>query len=84
MFNLRMDPYEHAQVSGDGYDIWRTENVYMNAEGTRRAALFLQTFIEYPPSQTPASFSIDQIEEGVKKKIAQMAQTQQNIQGAKD
>lgn len=70
MFNLRMDPYEHAQISGFGYDQWRTENAYLVFEGTRRAALFLQTFIEYPPSQPPASFSIDQIEEGVKKKIA--------------
>ena len=45
---------------------------------------FLQTFVEYPPSQPPASFSIDQIEDGVKKKIAQMQQTQKNVQGAKD
>ena len=84
MFNLRMDPYEHAQVSGDNYDEWRAENVYLVFEGTRRAALFLQTFVEYPPSQPPASFSVDQIEDAVKKKIAQMAQTQKNVEGAKD
>jgi arylsulfatase len=70
MFNLRMDPYEHAQISGDNYDSWRVDNAYLVFEGTRRAAIFLQTFIDYPPSQPPASFSIDQIEAGVKKKIA--------------
>jgi arylsulfatase A-like enzyme len=72
LFNLRMDPYEHAQISGSGYDAWRTDNAYVMVEGTRRAANFLQTFIEYPPSQTPASFSIDQIEEGIKKKVEEM------------
>jgi hypothetical protein len=41
-------------------------------EGTRRAANFLETFVAYPPSQTPASFSIDQIEEGIKKKVEAM------------
>jgi arylsulfatase len=82
MFNLRMDPYEHAQISGDGYDSWRVDNAYILFEATRRAAAFLQTFIEYPPSQTPASFSVDQIEDAIKKKVAQLeAQTQH---GAKD
>jgi hypothetical protein len=84
MFNLRMDPYEHAPVSGDGYDAWRAENVYVVFEGTRRAAGFLETFIQYPPSQTPASFSVDQIEDAVKQRIQQMQQVQQHVQGAKD
>ena len=72
MFNLRMDPYEHAQISGDNYDSWRIDNAYLVFEGTRRATIFLQTFVEYPPSQPPASFSIDQVEEAVKKKIAEI------------
>ena len=84
MFNLRMDPYEHAQISGDEYDAWRANNVYLVFDGTRRAAEFLQTFVEYPPSQAPASFSIDQIEDAVKKKIAQMQQVQQHAQGARN
>ena len=78
MFNLRMDPYEHAQISGDNYDSWRADNVYLVFDGTTRAAAFLQTFVEYPPSQPAASFSIDQIEEAVKKKIAAMEQTKQH------
>jgi arylsulfatase A-like enzyme len=72
MFNLRMDPFEHAQVSGMGYDTWRTENAYIVFEGGRRAGNFLQTFIEYPPSQIPASFSIDQVEEMIKRKVEEM------------
>ena len=34
-----------------------------------KAAAFLETFVEYPPSQRPASFSIDQIRRQVDKKI---------------
>jgi arylsulfatase len=69
LFNLRMDPYEHADISGSGYDQWRVENAYMIAQAQIRAAAFLQTFVEYPPSQRPASFSIDQIRKGVDEKI---------------
>jgi len=34
-------------------------------------ATFRETFVEYPPSQTPASFTIDQIQESVDKRIEQ-------------
>jgi arylsulfatase len=43
----------------------------MIAQGQIKAAEFLQTFVEYPPSQRPASFSIDQIRKAVDKKIDQ-------------
>jgi len=69
MFNLRMDPYEHAQISGSMYDQWRVENAYLFAKATMLAAEFLQTFVEYPPSQRPASFSIDQVRKQVDKAI---------------
>ncbi|MGY4403073.1 arylsulfatase [Bradyrhizobium sp. USDA 3315] len=69
MFNLRMDPYEHAEISGSGYDQWRVENAYLVAQGVMRSAAFLQTFAEYPPSQRPASFSIDQVRRQVDKKV---------------
>lgn len=56
IFNLRMDPFEHSQISGSGYyDMW-VDNAYLIFDGTRRAAEFLQTFVEYPPSQAPGSF----------------------------
>ena len=74
MYNLRMDPYEHADISGSGYDQWRTENFYLVPDAVLRSAAFLETFVEYPPSQPPASFSVDQIVEDVKKRIEQMKQ----------
>jgi arylsulfatase len=69
MFNLRMDPYEHAEISGSRFDQWRVENVYMVFDGVMRASKFLETFVEYPPSQRPASFSIEEVRKSVDKKI---------------
>ena len=69
MFNLRMDPYERADIVSDQYYDWLTKNDYLIFDGTRRAAKFLQTFVDYPPSQRPASFSIDQIREDVDRRI---------------
>jgi hypothetical protein len=74
MFNLRMDPYEHAEISGSLYDQWRAENGYLIFDATTKAAAFLETFVEYPPSQPPASFSIDQIVANIKAQIARLKQ----------
>ncbi|MFG6082051.1 arylsulfatase [Paracoccus litorisediminis] len=69
LFNLRMDPYERADIVSDQYDDWRVKNAYLMGWMTMHAGEFLQTFVEYPPSQTPASFTIDQIEAGVEAQI---------------
>ncbi|MCB8821985.1 arylsulfatase [Microvirga rosea] len=69
LFNLRMDPYEHAEISGSMYDQWRVENAYLLAQAQIKAAEFLETFVAYPPSQRIASFSIDQIRRDVDRKI---------------
>ncbi|MCY1351299.1 choline-sulfatase [compost metagenome] len=76
LFNLRMDPYERADVVSDQYFDWLAKNDYLIFEGTRRAAAFLQTFVDYPPSQRPASFSIDQIRSDVDKKIEEKMKQQ--------
>ncbi|MBB4865756.1 arylsulfatase [Pseudomonas nitritireducens] len=76
LFNLRMDPYERADIVSDQYYDWLTKNDYLLFQGTRKAAAFLQTFVDYPPSQRPASFSIDQIRKDVDAKIeAKMKQS---------
>ena len=69
LFNLRMDPYERADIVSDQYDKWRVDNAYLMGWMTMHAANFLETFVEYPPSQEPASFTIDQIARDVEAKI---------------
>ncbi|MNC76310.1 hypothetical protein D3C75_1280080 [compost metagenome] len=76
LFNLRMDPYERADIVSDQYYDWTVKNSYLLAAGVAKAARFLQTFVEYPPSQKPASFSIDQIRAVVDAKIEEKNKAQ--------
>jgi arylsulfatase len=69
IFNLRMDPYERADIVSDQYDDWRVKNAYLMGWLTMHAAEFLETFVEYPPSQEPASFTIDQVAKSVEEQI---------------
>jgi arylsulfatase A-like enzyme len=75
LFNLRMDPYERGPIGPtNSYYGWETDNVYLTAEGVRRASIFLQTFVEYPPSQSPASFSVDKAVEQLKMELEKKQQ----------
>ena len=69
IFNLRMDPYERADITSDQYNDWLAKNSYLTAIATMKASAFLETFVAYPPSQRPASFSVDQVQERVNKSI---------------
>jgi hypothetical protein len=73
VFDLRMDPYERADVVSDQYYDWTTRRSYLIMQCMMRAGEFLKTFIEYPPSQEQQSFSIDQIQRNVEEKIKAMA-----------
>jgi len=65
-----MDPYERGDVGPtNGFYKFETDNAYLVADGTRRAAEFLHSFIEYPPSQMPASFTIDQAVQQLKMQL---------------
>ena len=69
LFNLRMDPYERADIVSDQYDDWRVKNTYLMGYVNLKAAAFLQTFKDYPPSQIPASFTIDQVVKDIDRRI---------------
>jgi arylsulfatase A-like enzyme len=73
LFNLRMDPYERADIVSDQYDDWLGKNAYLVFEVTLHASTFLETFVEYPPSQEQASFSIDQVARDIEAKIKENA-----------
>jgi arylsulfatase len=82
IFNLRMDPYERADVVSDQYDDWRTKNAYFINYMSGKAGAFLQTFVDWPPSQIPASFTIDQIEAAVDAQVRAKMQAEQALQGS--
>lgn len=81
LFNLRMDPYERADVVSNQYYDWLVKNDYLVLAASVKAAKFLQTFIEWPPSQRPASFSVDQVQAEVDRKIEQYFEEQSKKQG---
>jgi arylsulfatase len=60
LFNLRMDPFERADITSNTYYDWFLNKAYMVAAGQILAGRFLATFEEFPPRQKAASFSIDQ------------------------
>lgn len=69
LYNLRMDPYERADIVSDQYDDWRAKNAYLIAYMSFYASEFLKTFVEYPPSQIPATFTIDQASRNIDEMI---------------
>jgi arylsulfatase len=73
VFNLRMDPYERADVVSDQYYDWVSKNAYLMAYGVFKTSQFLETFLEYPPSQLPGSFTVTGIAEGIDEQIRERA-----------
>jgi hypothetical protein len=69
IFNLRLDPYERADVVSDQYNDWRAKNAYLMGWMNLKAIAFLQTFKDYPPSRIPASFTVDQVQKNIEDTI---------------
>ncbi|QFI38306.1 arylsulfatase [Moritella marina ATCC 15381] len=63
LFNLRMDPYETADITSNTYYDWLLDHAYMFVPAQAYVGDFLKTFQEFPPSQKAASFSLDQVME---------------------
>jgi arylsulfatase A-like enzyme len=70
IFDLRADPYERADVTSNTYWEWGLSNGAGPMMGAQAATVkFLETFKEFPPSQRPASFTIDQAVEKMKQSL---------------
>jgi arylsulfatase len=67
LYNLRMDPYERADITSNTYWDWYLNHVYLLLPAQRFVGNFLATFREFPPRQKPASFTIDQVLESLQK-----------------
>jgi arylsulfatase A-like enzyme len=60
LFNLRTDPYERADITSNTYYDWFFYHDYLVGGAQALATQFLQTFVDFPPAQRAATFSIDQ------------------------
>jgi hypothetical protein len=58
LFNLRMDPYERADVTSNTYWEWVIENIFMVYPAQAIAGQFIATFKEFPPAQKAATFTL--------------------------
>jgi arylsulfatase A-like enzyme len=63
LFNLRTDPYERADITSNTYWDWVIGHIYLFVPAQGIVANFLKTFVDFPPRQKAASFTIDQVME---------------------
>ena len=61
LFNLRRDPFEKAQHNSNTYDDWSIDRVFVLVPMQQYVAQFLQTFVDYPPSQKPGAFNLKKV-----------------------
>lgn len=63
ILNLRRDPYERATITSNTYYDWLLDRAFMLVPAQAYVADFLGTFVDYPPRQAAASFSLDDVME---------------------
>ena len=63
ILNLRRDPYERAPITSNTYYDWLLDRAYLLVPAQTYVGGFLSTFVDYPPRQKAASFSLDQVME---------------------
>jgi len=65
LFNLRRDPFEKAQHNSNTYNDWFLDRVYVIAPMQQVASEFLQTMVDFPPSQSPGSFNLEKVQKQI-------------------
>jgi Sulfatase len=69
--NLRADPWERYQTEAPMYSRWWGEKLFTLVPAAAIVGQFLQSFVEFPPSQASASFGVERalkaLEEGGRK-----------------
>jgi arylsulfatase A-like enzyme len=66
IFHLRRDPFERADTDSNTYNRWWDHKIaHVGTLGTVAVTQFVQSLQAFPPRQRPASFTIDQITEGL-------------------
>jgi arylsulfatase len=59
-YNLRMDPYERADITSNVYYDWLIDHAYIIYAAQALVGEFIATLREFPAQQKAASFTIDQ------------------------
>jgi len=67
IFNLRSDPFETADHEAADYEHWFFNRIFLLVPAQQYVGKFLATFKEFPPSQKPGSFSLDNVMESLQR-----------------
>ncbi|MGB2625299.1 MAG: hypothetical protein WAK20_00810 [Candidatus Acidiferrum sp.] len=59
--NLRMDPYERADITSNTYYDWLLDHAFLLVPAQDYVGKFLMTFKDYPQRQKAASFNMDEV-----------------------
>ena len=69
LVNLRSDPFEQADIAGTlFYDKWRADRIFMLVPAGALVAMYMQTMQEFPPRQSPESWSPGAVMEKLRQK----------------
>jgi arylsulfatase len=66
LYDLHADPYERADITSNTYFDWEISRGYIVLAASVVVGQYLQSYKEFPPSQRPGSFTIDQAMEKLK------------------
>ena len=61
IFNLRTDPFEQAPLTSNTYYDWLLDHAFLAIPCQAFVVQMMQTLVEFPLRQKPASFSLDQV-----------------------
>jgi len=61
VFNLRTDPYERADITSNTYYDWMLDHAWVCVPMQAFVFQMMQSLVEFPPRQKPASFSLEQV-----------------------
>jgi arylsulfatase len=68
IFNLRMDPYEKADITSNTYYDWWLDHAFLIIPAKHYVTKFMQSFKEFPPRQKAGS-AIEQVSESLQKTV---------------
>jgi arylsulfatase A-like enzyme len=71
-YDLHADPFERADITSNTYWDWLIDHAYVQYGAVAEIAKYLDTYKDYPPSQHPASFSVDGLVEDMHRVVDQL------------
>ncbi len=66
LIDLRQDPYEYAYDGSINYEKWMLDKNFLIFDVIDMVAAYLETYKDFPPRQSPATFTIDKVTENMK------------------